>query len=721
MVRITFVFLMLLLPIIPAGSQEPVEIFNRSETVQYIDGRPYYMHAVLQGQTLYGISRAYGVTQQDIIRENPDLEDGLRYDQIIRIPVIEEKPETEQQTRSVAPDPDGAYIEHLVKRRETLFGLSQKYSVPIEQILYYNPAARGGLQIDQVLRIPIVNIAKVDQAVDDDETGVFDLDDTDFIYYHVSPGETFYGINRKYGVSEAQLKAFNPDLDEGLQAGMRIRIPVQNVTGPVAPEATDEYITIVRPSVTMTEKPVEKDCFDFDAKGSYNVALLIPLYLEEVLKEPDSLADQRFDILYEVEHSDQDTSEVVRKKPEVLREDLEPGHKSFTFLSYYHGVLLALDSIRDRGVDITLHVHDVCQDIEKAGSVTEKKGLKEMDLIIGPFHRQPLNHIAEFGRRHEIPVISPLLPDNRQLQGFPNLIKSTPALETMLDGLSTHISQNYPHQNIIIIHNQQPGAAVLIEAFRDTLLTQVALVNAFYDSLNLARINGYYFDGTLVGGRQTNLIVMPDTVSVMIPIHIPSRSDIRLPMPYNVQEVIYRYEGMEGLLKKMRPDRENVLITLISGEPFLSDYLRQLHGKRHHYDISVFGIPEWQEYTSIEIDYFQNLKVHLFSPSFYDYRDAHIQDFVYRYRQQFRTEPSADAFKAAQNAYYFFDALGRFGKDFPRCMALLEDGSIERPFLFTRPFGIESGWENRHFHITRIKNYQWVDVQRPLEVAHSAE
>lgn len=715
--RIAFVFYLLLFLIVPAGSQGPSEITNRSETIQYIDGRPYYMHAVLQGQTLYGISRAYGVTQQDIIRENPDLEDGLRYDQIIRIPVIEEEPEQVMETRVAAPDLEGAYVEHKVKRRETLFGLSQKYGVPIEQILYYNPAARGGLQVGQILNIPVAKVVFQEQEV---QTTHPEFEEDGVLYYRVSPGETVYGLSRHFNISEEKLKALNPEIEDGLKAGMRIRIPAKEVADNIQDLSTEEYITVTQPQRAVADEIVDDDCHDLAKGGSYDVALLIPLYLEALLEEPDSLTDNAFGDIFNMQETEGLNNEDF-PKPELLKEHLGPGHRSFTFLSYYHGVLIALDSIRAMGADIRLHVHDVCQDVEKAKKVTEKEGFDKMDLIIGPFHRQPLNHIAQYGKQFEIPVISPLLPDNRQLRGFPNLIKSTPALETMLDGVSTYISQNYPHQNIIIVHNQQPGAAALIESFRDTLLTQVALVNAFHDSLNLARINGYYFNGALVGGRQTNLIVMPDTVSVMIPVKAHFAREISLPRPYNVQEVIFRYEGMEGVLKKMRPDRENVLITLISGEPFLSDYLRQLHTKRHRFDISVFGIPEWQEYQSIEIDYFQNLKVHIFSPSFYDYRDPHIQDFVYRYRRMFLTEPTPDAFKAAQNAFFFFEALYRFGDGLIRCLPLLQDGSIEAPFAFAQPFGGGSGWENRHFHISRIINYQWVDVQRPIEIAHSSE
>jgi hypothetical protein len=446
--------------------------------------------------------------------------------------------------------------------------------------------------------------------------------------------------------------------------------------------------------------------------------LLIPFYLEELLSEVDSLLDDEGKIRpeYTLENLLSDSLRMADLQNNLLK-DIGPDHTSYTFIDYYHGVLLAMDSIRQQGVHINLIVKDVCQDVRKAHRVTDDPGFLNTDLIIGPFHRQSLDYIADYGRRHDIPVVSPLLPDRRQLRGFPNLLKVTPSLETMLEGVARYISGTYPQQNIIIVHNQQPGAAPIIGAFQDELLAELAMTNHVYDSLNLLRVNGFYLDETYIGGRRTNVAVMPDTVSVMVPVKGIAENTIRVPKPYNVHELIYRYEGMPGLKEMLRKDRQNILITLISGEPFLSDYLRQLHGFRHDYDISVFGIPEWRDYASIEIDYLQNLRVHFFVPDFYEYQDPHIRDLVLRYRKMFQTEPSGEALNAAQTAYFFFNALAEYGSGFQACMPLLNYHSTENPFHFYRPFGSDAGWENKHFHIYRIDNYRRVDMQRPLIIS----
>jgi LysM repeat protein len=63
----------------------------RSSVVEKIDGRDFYIHTIRRGQTLYMISKAYGVEVNDIIRENPGVKDGIRADQKLRILVLGQK------------------------------------------------------------------------------------------------------------------------------------------------------------------------------------------------------------------------------------------------------------------------------------------------------------------------------------------------------------------------------------------------------------------------------------------------------------------------------------------------------------------------------------------------------------------------------------------------------------------------------------------------------
>ena len=55
--------------------------------MQLIEGKTYYLHKIEKGNTLYSLSKMYSVKIKDLIAENPQLEEGLKIGQVIRIPV----------------------------------------------------------------------------------------------------------------------------------------------------------------------------------------------------------------------------------------------------------------------------------------------------------------------------------------------------------------------------------------------------------------------------------------------------------------------------------------------------------------------------------------------------------------------------------------------------------------------------------------------------------
>jgi LysM repeat protein len=81
-------FLCLLFPL--WGQQElvqPVPVETSSEQVR-IGGQVYYMHLVLKKQTLYSISRHYGVNIDELKKHNPQLAEGLKEGDHLKIPVV---------------------------------------------------------------------------------------------------------------------------------------------------------------------------------------------------------------------------------------------------------------------------------------------------------------------------------------------------------------------------------------------------------------------------------------------------------------------------------------------------------------------------------------------------------------------------------------------------------------------------------------------------------
>jgi ABC-type branched-subunit amino acid transport system substrate-binding protein/LysM repeat protein len=71
---------------LPSYAQESLRQM-RSTKIEKISGKEFYIHTVKRGQTLYMIGKAYEVEINEIIQENPEIKEGLKAGQKLRIPV----------------------------------------------------------------------------------------------------------------------------------------------------------------------------------------------------------------------------------------------------------------------------------------------------------------------------------------------------------------------------------------------------------------------------------------------------------------------------------------------------------------------------------------------------------------------------------------------------------------------------------------------------------
>ena len=163
------------------------------------NGKLYYSHVVLEHQTLYSISKAYGVTIQEIYDANPTLNlesAGLKQYQILLIPVSDQTREnTEAQPVTAEPaaqesnpeetvseeeaGQEDEFVIHKVKWYEDLPDIAEKYGVSSQVIMDYNNLTSPAVNRKMKLRIPQGNTLRrlegkgeeiVNEEVSRDET-----------------------------------------------------------------------------------------------------------------------------------------------------------------------------------------------------------------------------------------------------------------------------------------------------------------------------------------------------------------------------------------------------------------------------------------------------------------------------------------------------------------------------------------------------------------------
>lgn len=322
-------------------------------------------HRVVAKETLYSISKMYGVQQEDILRLNPSIEGtNIKVGEVLRIPVSDKNirnvtsatrerfGNSSQQKQGVAvdnqPKPQKKYVSYEVKnRKETLYSISKQFGVNINDIIEANPYAENGIKKGDILQIPIVeeNIPKSSGQTS----------------HVVQPKETIYGISKQYGISSEQLIAANPSLKDGLKIGDTIIIPIQAVaeTNITAIAATNEPASTQ--ATAQKKSPVER------AKRTYRIVYLLPF---------SASADE--------------TS----------------GTGIDRFVDFYRGSLLALQKLKSDGNSFEVYTFDTQLGTDKVNEVLTKMPAS-VDLIIGPAYPKQVSIVSEYAKKRNINQLVP--------------------------------------------------------------------------------------------------------------------------------------------------------------------------------------------------------------------------------------------------------------------------------------------------------------------------
>lgn len=93
---------------------------------------PGTTHQVAKGETLYGISRQYGLSVDKLIELNPSARDGVKQGELL---VISEK----EKPAIAQPHATGSESKHVIAQGETLYRIAADNGLTVEELLTSNP------------------------------------------------------------------------------------------------------------------------------------------------------------------------------------------------------------------------------------------------------------------------------------------------------------------------------------------------------------------------------------------------------------------------------------------------------------------------------------------------------------------------------------------------------------------------------------------------------
>ena len=571
----------------------------------------HFLHTVTKGQSLYSISSMYNVPISDIVKLNPGSDERIKVGQALKIP----------QTSA-----ENQVVFHTIQAGETLYKLSVKHGVSVERICRANPGLSvKNFRVGQVIAIPPKSKATSEvttqtpaPAPQVQTTPSEPLKPKCRDMHKIQRKETVYSISRMYGITEEELMAANPEIkNKKLKKGKFLCIPYAQkkvVETPKAPTQQEDS--------TLTDAQL----FDKNKKESKKIATI-----KAAIVLPFN-------------------TDGTGTKDEQVR-----------MVEYYEGFLMAVDSLKEKGVSIDLYTYDSGKTIASVKQILNKPEMKTMDIIFGPAHADQVKPMAEFAEKNNLRLVVPFTSKGDDVFNNPSVYQINTPQSYLYSEVYEHYLRKFPDAHVVFLdaNTGHTDKADFIKGLKEELKNR---------QMTFKELKG---------------------------------EDINP-------------EGMKLVVDSLR---ENVIIPTSGRNVALIKILPQLivTSREHpNYNMKMFGYPEWQTYTDDHLASFFELDTYFYSSFYTNNLFPEAIQFTNAYRKWY-SKDMANTFPkygmlGFDTAYFFLLGLHKYGSNFEDNMNQMMITPIQTGFKFDR-VNNWGGFINRKvFFVNFTKNFELIKL-----------
>ena len=571
----------------------------------------YFLHTITKGQSLYSIASMYNVTTADIIKLNPGSSEQIKAGERLKIP--QKNAGSGQQTF------------HTIQARETLYKLTQRYGVTAQHICKANPGLSAeNFRIGQVIVIPaqtesseetIINEVKSAGAVSSASTP---LKPKCRDMHRVERKETIYSISRLYGITEAELIAANPELrTEKLKKGKFLCIPYTS--------AGNNQKEQEQP-VSPTTIPTDNELFDKSKKENPKIATIKAAVMLPFMTDGSGNRDEQI-----------------------------------RMVEYYEGFLMAVDSLKEKGVSIDIYTYDTYNNTSSVKSILAKDEMKNMNIIFGPAYPEQVKPVADFAKKNNIRLVIPFTSKGNEVFNNPSIYQINTPQSYLYSEVYEHFTRKFTNANVIFLDAEDgdKDKADFIKGLKEEL-------------------KGKHIPFTELKGEA----ITPES--------------LKGAMNATLDNVFIPTSGTNIALIKLLPQ----LIVTLRDNP---DYRMQL-----------FGYPEWQTYTNDHLASFYELDTYFYSSFYTNNLFPEAIRFSSAYRKWYSKDMSNTFPKYGMlgfdTGYFFLKGLSQYGSNLEDKLNKVTVTPIQTGFKFER-VNNWGGFINRKvFFVHFTKNYELIKL-----------
>ena len=501
-------------------------------------------------------------------------------------------------------------------------------------------------------------------------------------YIHtVQKRQTLKDISELYDVSVAEILYENKELKSEPKRGSVIRIPYKEIIVEelIAEELfEDGEVAAENDTLAFVPEYVPKS---FDSDRLYKVALMMPFYLEQV--------DDKF------------VQEEASNKQLLA--------KPFSYLHFYEGFMIAVDSmVGSIGMKIDLKVYDVDQDTNKIANILSDTTLRDVDMIVGPFHLKPFERMMSFANENEIMIVNPMTNREDLLQGNRNMVKVKPSFSYQMQWLEQLIADKYTDNNIFVLAMDSSCMenAFIIEEIASRNIVDYSyvpnqrikrIIKKYQDAMKNEEIE---FDSTKY---QSDNVVFDVAMINKFP-------DDTTKLKNQVAVYNYSIDSLNKVKNVASAFRKNLFVVYGDSKVFANEIINKLNIFSKDYPVSLIALPDWSKFDRLFNENLMKLSTVYFDDDYTDYDSYAVGEFICKFRNEYGTEPKDMAYHGFNIGWYFLNALMNYGDNVYDGIATFRIPLLNTKYYFERK-NINDGYENTFWNVYQYKNYEKVLLQ----------
>lgn len=340
------------------------------------------------------------------------------------------------------------YYYYVVKKGDTVYSLTSRLGITRKQLVESNPSAADILKTGDTLYFAVDKFGDGKPVEIEPEENAAQQP-TDIIIHKVKKGETLYGISRQYKVDTEAIVALNPSARLGVKTGATLRIPVASKTEVEEPQSEAQ---------TVEEEPV-RTVPDLKPTPTVQPVRQTPV---EISESPAETSDEESVIETDDESADDEVvaDSVVRRQASIavllpfMLESETPGRQAELFTDFYKGLLIAADTLSNRGDSLKIYAFDTMGDMTRLKELLEDDAVKNASVIIAPDNGSQLAAIADAVRGSETKVINVFNVKDSLFVNHPEVIQTNTPHTVMYAKAVDAMQRIYPDCTPVVIRNK---------------------------------------------------------------------------------------------------------------------------------------------------------------------------------------------------------------------------------------------------------------------------